>query len=121
MISIHLYKFNNKTQTFLNNNEIILKKNFGYLKKENFLNKILFSIIIPVFNTEDYIEECLYSVLSQSINQIEIICVNDGSKDKSLIILKKIASLDNRIIIINQDKKYCFKFCSWRIFIIFRF
>jgi len=104
IISLYLYK-NNKIKTIKKENEIIFEKNWKKVKKENLLNKILFSVIVPVFNTEEWIEECLYSVLSQSIIQIEIICVNDGSTDNSKNILKKISSFENRIIIINQNNK----------------
>ena len=47
------------------------------------------SVIIPVFNVEKYLEECLDSILAQTLKEIEIICVNDGSVDHSLQILKK--------------------------------
>ncbi|MCK9152240.1 glycosyltransferase family 2 protein [Methanobacterium alcaliphilum] len=66
-------------------------------------DKILVSIIIPVFNTEDYLEECLDSLINQTLKNIEIICINDGSTDNSLNILKDYAARDNRIKII--DKK----------------
>ncbi|MDR2097811.1 MAG: glycosyltransferase [Spirochaetaceae bacterium] len=45
------------------------------------------SIIVPVFNAEKYLENCLESLVSQTLNEIEIICVNDGSKDTSWDIL----------------------------------
>lgn len=61
------------------------------------------SVIIPVYNVEKYLEQCLKSVVSQTLNDIEIICVNDGSTDKSLSILEKYANNDSRIKII--DKK----------------
>lgn len=60
------------------------------------------SIIIPVFNSENYIERCIKSVLCQTFKDIEIIIVNDGSTDKSLSICKKLAENDNKILIINQ-------------------
>ena len=47
------------------------------------------SVIIPVFNVEKYLEECLESILAQTLKEIEIICVNDGSVDNSLSILKE--------------------------------
>jgi cellulose synthase/poly-beta-1,6-N-acetylglucosamine synthase-like glycosyltransferase len=85
--------------------EIFLKKNWENLSNEILLNEIKFSIIIPVYNTEKWIEESLFSVLTQSIRGIEIICVNDGSKDKSKEMIQKIASIENRIILINQENK----------------
>lgn len=51
----------------------------------------LVSVLIPVYNVEEYLERCLDSVLNQSLTRIEVICVNDGSTDKSLEILKKIS------------------------------
>jgi glycosyltransferase involved in cell wall biosynthesis len=60
------------------------------------------SIIIPVYNVEAYLEECLDSILSQDLHEIEIICVNDGSTDSSLSILERYAAKNKRIIIIDQ-------------------
>lgn len=61
------------------------------------------SVIIPVYNTSNYLEECLNSIVNQSFSDLEIICVNDGSKDNSLEILEKFAINDNRIKIVNFD------------------
>lgn len=63
------------------------------------------SVIIPVYNVEDYIGQCLDSVINQTFENIEIICVNDGSTDNSLEILNRYAEYDKRIIIINQENK----------------
>ena len=63
------------------------------------------SVIIPVFNTEKYINKCLSSLVNQTLDDIEIICVNDGSTDNSLEIIEKIANKDARIKIINQEHK----------------
>ena len=63
------------------------------------------SVIIPVFNTEKYISKCLSSLVNQTLDDIEIICVNDGSTDNSLEIIEKIANNDARIQIINQEHK----------------
>ena len=60
------------------------------------------SIIIPVYNVEEYLGECLDSVLKQTLSEIEIICVDDGSTDKSLEILKEYAKQDNRITVLKQ-------------------
>jgi glycosyltransferase involved in cell wall biosynthesis len=68
------------------------------------MNKSKVSIIIPVYNTEKYLKECLDSIINQTIKEIEIICINDNSTDKSLEILKKYASNDKRIKIINKTK-----------------
>ncbi|WP_300757768.1 glycosyltransferase family 2 protein [uncultured Brachyspira sp.] len=61
------------------------------------------SIIIPVYNVSNYLKTCLESVINQTYKDLEIICINDGSYDNSLEILKEYASKDKRIIII--DKK----------------
>lgn len=63
------------------------------------------SVIIPVYNTASYLQECLDSVLNQSFEDFEIICVNDGSTDSSLEILESYALKDDRIQIINQSNK----------------
>jgi len=62
------------------------------------------SVIIPVYNTEKYLSKCLDSVCQQTLKEIEIICVNDGSKDNSLCILQEYAASDNRIRIINFEQ-----------------
>ncbi len=60
------------------------------------------SIVVPVYNVEKYLEECLKSIVNQTLEDIEIICVNDGSTDSSLEILNKFAQKDKRIIVINK-------------------
>ena len=67
--------------------------------------KIKISIIIPVYNTSKYLEQCLDSVINQTLSGIEIICVDDGSTDKSLEILKNYQQKDNRIKILTQNHK----------------
>ena len=61
------------------------------------------SIIIPVYNVENYLKKCLDSVISQTLDDIEIICVNDGSKDNSLKILLDYAEKNSNIKIINKE------------------
>ena len=63
----------------------------------------IISIIIPVYNVEQYLCECLDSVQNQTLHDIEIICVNDCSTDGSLSILKKYACKDERIKIIEKN------------------
>jgi glycosyltransferase involved in cell wall biosynthesis len=60
------------------------------------------SLIIPVYNVEKYIRKCLDSAISQTLKDIEIICVNDGSTDDSLNILREYEKKDKRIIVIDQ-------------------
>ena len=66
------------------------------------MSEIKVSVIIPVYNAEKYLKECLDSVISQSLKEIEIICIDDGSTDNSLEILKEYAQNDNRIIVLQQ-------------------
>ncbi|MDR2723655.1 MAG: glycosyltransferase [Holosporaceae bacterium] len=63
------------------------------------------SIIIPIYNVEKFLSRCLESVVNQTLRNIEIICINDGSTDNSYEILKKFAAQDERMIVINQDNK----------------
>ena len=67
------------------------------------MGEIKISVIIPVYNVEKYIRQCLESVVSQSLKEIEIICINDGSTDNSLKILQEFSQKDKRITVI--DKK----------------
>lgn len=60
------------------------------------------SVIIPVYNTEQYLEDSLNSILEQTLSDIEILCVDDGSTDGSLSILKKAAEQDPRVRILSQ-------------------
>lgn len=66
-------------------------------------NCVKVSIVIPVCNVERYLRECLDSAINQTLDDIEIICVNDGSVDGSLEILKEYASKDFRVKIIDKD------------------
>ena len=63
------------------------------------------SVIVPVYNTGKYLRECLDSVCGQTLRNIEIICVNDGSTDDSLSILEEYASRDSRMRIISQENR----------------
>ena len=61
------------------------------------------SVVVPVHNTEQYLRQCLDSLVSQTLREIEIICVDDGSSDGSLAILQDYAALDSRVCIIEQE------------------
>ena len=63
------------------------------------------SVIIPVYNTEKYLKECLDSVVNQTLQDKEIICIDDGSTDNSLSILKEYAQKDSRFIILEQENE----------------
>lgn len=60
------------------------------------------SVVIPIYNVEKYIKDCLESICNQTFKDIEIICVNDGTPDNSMKIVEKIAKKDKRIVIINK-------------------
>lgn len=64
-----------------------------------------FSVIIPVYNTERYLRECLDSVLSQGMDAVQIVCVNDGSTDGSLSVLEEYQAKDNRVIVVSQENR----------------
>ncbi len=63
----------------------------------------MLSVIIPVYNVEDYLNECLDSVINQTLEDIEIICIDDGSTDNSPNILKEYQKKDSRIKIITKE------------------
>lgn len=63
------------------------------------------SVIIPVYNVEKYLEQCINSLLNQTLKDCEFIFVNDGSRDNSKEIIEKYKALDDRIILINQENQ----------------
>lgn len=63
------------------------------------------SVIIPVYNTEPYLRECLDSIINQTLKDIEIICINDGSTDGSLAVLNEYREKDSRVVVILQENK----------------
>ena len=64
-----------------------------------------FSVVIPVYNTESYLAECIDSLIHQPYENFEAICINDGSTDKSLQVLEDFAQKDGRIKVINQKNQ----------------
>ena len=63
------------------------------------------SVVLPVYNVEEYLRQCLDSLANQTFEDFEVICVNDGSGDSSLSILEEYASEDERFKIISQENK----------------
>ena len=63
------------------------------------------SIIVPIYNKEKYLTRCLNSIINQSYPNIEVICINDGSTDKSLNIIKEYQIKDKRIVLIDQKNQ----------------
>lgn len=74
--------------------------------RELFLGTMIkISVVIPVYNGENYIQQCIESALSQTMRELEIICVDDGSTDHSAEIIRKIALKDKRVILVQQQNK----------------
>jgi len=67
------------------------------------MNKFRISIIVPIYNAENYLKLCVDSILAQSFTDFELILVDDGSQDKSLTICKHYSETDSRVIVVNQD------------------
>lgn len=63
----------------------------------------LVSILVPVYKVEQYLEECLDSLVNQTLKDIEIVCVNDGSPDDSIKILERYKEKDPRIVIVSKE------------------
>ena len=61
------------------------------------------SVIVPVYNAEKYLSRCIDSILNQTYKDFELILINDGSKDKSIDILRKYENIDNRIKVIDNS------------------
>ena len=100
ILSLYIYSLFYR-YTYRSTNRII-----EIIKSEKHIENPKISIIIPVYNVEKYLRECLNSVVNQTMRDIEIICVNDGSTDGSLDILKEYAKKDDRIIVINQTNGF---------------
>ena len=75
------------------------------MEYDNMKNKVVFSIILPVYNVEKYLEACLDSIYNQSFQDFEIIAINDGSTDGSLDILNAYRDKYGKMIIITQENK----------------
>lgn len=67
------------------------------------MDQSLISVIIPVYNMELYLQRCLDSVLNNTYRNLEIICIDDGSKDRSLEILQRYAAADPRVVVIGKE------------------
>lgn len=76
-----------------------------YSKRSGYPANPEITVIIPVYNSSEYLEKCLKNVKAQTYTNIEIICINDGSTDNSLDILEKCAGEDKRISIISRENK----------------
>ena len=63
------------------------------------------SVIVPVYNMEKYIRQCMDSILGQTLTDIEVLCINDGSVDSSLAILRQYQQEDGRVTIVDQKNQ----------------
>lgn len=77
-------------------------KNARFTEREKESTKYVLSILIPIYNADKYLKECLDSILAESVGSMEIICINDGSTDDSPQILDEYSKKDNRIRVINK-------------------
>ncbi len=73
------------------------------------MNNIKVSVIIPVYNSEKYLKQCLDSVVCQTLKDIEIIVINDGSTDTSLQIIQEYANKHKNIKTVNKQNEGCYK------------
>ena len=80
-------------------------ESMGTLQFDSTMNNIMISIIIPVYNVIDYIEEALDSVIHQTYQNLQIIVVDDGSTDGSGLVCDEYAKKDKRITVIHQENK----------------
>lgn len=69
------------------------------------MNQVKVSVIVPLFNQERYVEQCLKSVLSQTLREIEVVCIDDGSTDDSLSIIRGMAKTDSRLRVITRENR----------------
>lgn len=96
---------NNLKQSQNSNNSVQKADDLAVAKAHISAKAPKISIIIPVYNVEQYLGECLDSVLHQSLRETEVICVDDGSTDGSLEILHQYAAQDKRIKVLTQQNK----------------
>lgn len=96
--------FNN----FINSNNSNEENILNFYFNENFKKKTKISVIIPIFKNPKYIHNCIESLLNQTLDDIEIICIEDRGKDESYDILKEFAKKDSRIKLRSNETSYGF-------------
>ena len=69
----------------------------GFNSREEDRKVLKISVVVPIYNVENYLDKCLYSLYEQTFKNFEVICVNDGSLDKSEEIIDKYIELNNNI------------------------
>ena len=72
-------------------------------RKVFIMPQVKISVIVPVYNVEKFLPECLDSLRAQTLKELEFICVNDGSPDNSLEILNRYAAEDERFFVVSQE------------------
>ena len=82
-----------------------LQKSESEIRSVEQVHSPKFSIILPVYNVENYLVECLDSLINQTLSDLEFICINDGSTDNSLEILNLYAAQDKRFIVVTQENQ----------------
>ena len=69
------------------------------------MSQVKVSVIVPLFNQERYVAQCLESVLGQTLREIEVICIDDGSTDSSLSVIREVAKTDSRLRVITRENR----------------
>jgi glycosyltransferase involved in cell wall biosynthesis len=82
-----------------------IKRKITHEKRDLEPDKVCVSVILPMYNAEKYLRECLDLLLRQTLKSIEIICVNDGSTDGTLTILKEYEAKDSRVKVVSQENQ----------------
>ena len=105
--SVGLWQTINSTETSPNNIAVdnMIEKYPQLGKYIGVYHNIKVSVVVPVYNVESYLPQCLDSLLAQTLHEIEIICVNDGSTDKSLDVLNEYSKKDSRIVVVSQENR----------------
>ena len=73
-----------------------------YSMSRNVNSETKVSVLVPIYNVENFLPQCLDSLINQTLPDIEIICINDGSTDNSKRIIESYAKKDDRIVTINK-------------------
>ena len=97
------YILNTDLEQIENRKEV--DENLFHINEQKYFCIPKVTVIISIYNSEKYLSNCLDNIINQTLKEIEIICVNDGSTDNSLRILNYYQRKDNRIIILNQNNK----------------